>query len=327
MINSVKLEKNITKELISLKRKIKRYSTFSIICRCHATVLVSSNTDNKTKLHSPAKQLSFLIGLMLSTNEPLKPKHLDESKWNDLLNILNKLFNNYWLLYCPEQNTKREDLLKEWLGSRQIALYTFFNDYNTDSFESVEQLKDRILRYLVPFEEIVTKKMGISLTKSLEICDFITKHNQDTINQIRLLRLKEDDFRQKIVSKLENIDWQTEYIQEEVQEEAYYEIAKKIAKKTNEWGIIDTNFLKGTFKEYGEIYCENFIIERGHGDDIKYPTDISIYETKPLIKLDENRSLCPSANSLYLALIKIGEKIILESDNKSEYLKARDSSL
>ncbi len=102
MKNTELLHRNITEDLKKLEEIVKKYSTISLVVWCFVYNFTRANANQEEILHSPAKQLSFLIGVVVSTPEPKDPEELDQKKWENILNVLNKLFNHYWLLYFPE---------------------------------------------------------------------------------------------------------------------------------------------------------------------------------------------------------------------------------
>ncbi len=323
------LQTNITNDLSRLKKIIDKYSTYSIVGWCFSYNLFIGKTDREEVLHSPAKQLSFLIGVMLSIKEPDDPKELDNSKWEEILAILNKLFNHYWLLYMPEKENSinAEKPTEEWFQTREISLQAFFNYFDSGLLASIEQVKDRIMRYLLPFDEIIEQKIGISLTKSLEICDHIVKKMQNVLDEISVLKIEEQKIREELIRKHIGKEWAIEEMRRESFSGPYISIASKLFENLNKMGSVDAEDIKKKYGDLGKKYCELFIIERGQGPEIRYPTDRSIFEIKPIISDKKGKLLCPASNSLYLALNTLGEKIILESEEKSKYLQLRDKSL
>ncbi len=327
MNNIETLQETITSDLGILKNILKKYSSYSITGWCISYHLVRANTNEQEKLHSPAKQLSFLLGLMLSTIEPDTTEELDESKWYEILEILNRLFNHYWLLYLPEEAEKKEKLSDKWFEIREVSMIAFFNYFNSGLLASVEQVKDRIQRYLVPFDNIIDMQLGISLSTCLIICDFIMKRLHENMERLISLQDKEKALREELIKKHMGTEWSIEEMRKEAIAGPYMGIADEYYKEIMNIGKVDINELKEVFGDAGCVFSNTFTIERGRGSEIRYPTDESIFDVKPIIICNDNNALCPITNSLYLALNTLGEKILLGSDVKKKYLRARDKLL
>ena len=50
---------------------------------------------------SPAKQVPFLLSVLLSTEEPETSRELDEVGWKRVTGVVENLFSVYMLLYMP----------------------------------------------------------------------------------------------------------------------------------------------------------------------------------------------------------------------------------
>jgi SEC-C motif len=325
MSNIKILQDNISKDLSLLKKEMEKYSTYSVFGWCFSYNLYRSNNDREELLHSPAKQISFLIGLLVSTKEPNHPLELDKGKWHDMLNLLNKLFNHYWILYFPEE--KKDKQSKEWFRIREVSLQAFFNYFDSGLLASVEQVKSRIKKYLVPFDKIFKDEIGISLLKAIEISNYISKKNQEVVDKIQDLKIKESELREQLIKKHMEDTWSLENMQEEEKSGLYFTLANELFESMNQLGLVVRDDILKEFGDQGHIYLKNFVIERGSGSEIRYPTDKSVFEEKPIILDNNDRFLCPNSNSLFLAINTLGERVVLNSEKKEKYLKSRDRLL
>jgi len=324
MKNSERLYKNITSDLKKLYESTKKISTNSIMGWIYSYSISRANSDKDEILHSPAKQLSFLIGVVLSTPEPQMQEELDKDNWEKILELLNDIFNHYWLLYIPEKGKKEKE---EWWHKREVSLQAFFNFFDSGLLASVEQVKDRIGRYLKPFNEKIEEFLGISLEKCIEISDYISVEMQNLQDEIFDIRLAEDKLRQDLIDRHMGKDWSIEKMREEAESGPYLKLVESLYEKMSQLGFVDLKKVKDKFKDDGEIYCTIFSISRGDGPKINYPTETSVFEAKSIVLVNDEKAICPIPNSLYFSILTIAENIILSSEEKGKYFRARDKEL
>jgi len=325
MYNEKQLEENVTADLNKLEEIIQKYSTTSIFERNYSYNLVRENSDQNNILHSPAKQLSFLIGVAMSTPEPKRASELDGKNWKNILDLLDRLFNHYLLLYFPSSTEDNKE--QEWWHKRKVASIAFFNYFDSGLLASVEQVKERITSYIIPFDAIIEEKLHLSVKKCIEISDYISKQMQEASDQKMNLKTKEKSLRNALIEKHMGDNWTIDIMRKEAQAGPYLDIFKELIKNINNIGFINLKDIKNKFKKDGEKYCEIFTINRGKGPKLKYPTEQSIIYTKPLVICGNERAICSVSNSLFLAVYFLSEKIILKSKVKDTYLKNRDHEL
>jgi hypothetical protein len=92
-------------------------------------------------------------------------------------------------------------------------------------------------------------------------------------------------------------------------------------------GKISHTDLVTEFPETGETFWNLFSTERGAGPEIRYPTERSIVELKPLIRLSASESVCGTGNGLFTALLLLCELTLDKSSLRDKYLRLRDKTL
>ena len=105
------------------------------------------------------------------------------------------------------------------------------------------------------------------------------------------------------------------------------ETAIKVAGGLERLGLITFAELEAKFPSAAHSYWREFTIARGGGPEVQYPTDPSVFDNRPLIRMDEGTVFCTDANTLFLAVLKRAEETLLCGPLKEKYLRARDKSL
>jgi hypothetical protein len=129
------LERQITENLESLHAVIDRSSTESVLGWCFNQSAMALKLTDEKRLASPAKQIPFLIGILLAQSEPKEPGSLDQKEWERVKGILDKLFSSYILLYAPPKD-KLGALSEEWYRVREVSMLAFLHFFNTGLFAS-----------------------------------------------------------------------------------------------------------------------------------------------------------------------------------------------
>ena len=166
------LEEEVSKLLQRLTAILGAASTESVFGWCFGDQF-HRRIGDVDRLASPAKQIPFLFGVLLSTKPPTKPRDLAKDEWHEVKRLLDALFHSYTQLYYP---TKEQvgSLSKEWLQSRQVAMLAFLHYFNTGLLASVEQITGRIVRYVAPFDQDLQALIGLSASEALSICKWIS---------------------------------------------------------------------------------------------------------------------------------------------------------
>lgn len=94
------LEQQITEGLRELRALLSESSTYSVAAACFGHFLSTGHgIEAEERLMSPAKQIPFLLGVLLSQGEPKNPVKFDGTRWKQAQAILDRLFSAYLVLY------------------------------------------------------------------------------------------------------------------------------------------------------------------------------------------------------------------------------------
>ena len=123
--------KQLLSDVEELRRLLADYSTETIVGACTAYWLKRGSIDEVFQdLVSPAKQWSFLLGLMLTSPEPGEPKKFAERTFERAQELLNKIFLAYAWAYFAEPG---EVVTEEWIRVREVAMPAFLHYFNKAS--------------------------------------------------------------------------------------------------------------------------------------------------------------------------------------------------
>ena len=77
------------------------------------------------------------------------------------------------------------NLSEEWLKVRQVAMGAFVNHFNQGLLATPEQTSERIKAYLTKFDDQLSRDLGISGSKALEIVWWIAETLQEDLDHFR----------------------------------------------------------------------------------------------------------------------------------------------
>jgi len=167
-----------------LRDLLRRFSTESIAGMCSSFFLgrLISGSEGQ-KLVSPGRQPNFLLGLMLSSNEPEKPNQFGKEDWEKAERLLNEIFTSYAWMFWPKPK-EIDSLTESWKQVREVAMPAFLHYFNSGLLASVEQIRDRIKRYLCPFDDEIKVHFNISASETLKISDYIMGDLQSSLDNV-----------------------------------------------------------------------------------------------------------------------------------------------
>jgi hypothetical protein len=267
-----RLHDKLIEDMKNLKSLLAKCSTVTVVGMVAAKFIRWPAKD--IELSSPHRQLFYLLGLMLSTPEPTNPQEYDESAWNDSADLLERIFFAYAWMFWPTAEEARH-LNKEWKDVRKIAMPAFLNYFNSGLLASTEQVKDRIKRYILPYDSAVKDMFGLSATDMLEIADFIGQQMQADYDSLSNLIKKEEQARHVFQCEAETKNWDFQTIRRKVEHSSYGEVAQALFSALGKVSTILFGHLQDKFgSEKADIFLQTFGDERGSVEEL------STYMTK-----------------------------------------------
>ncbi|MET4109002.1 SEC-C domain-containing protein [Hymenobacter sp. UYP22] len=280
------------------------------------------NNSSEPRLHSPARQQAFLLGLLLATEEPIKPVPLNKAKWERCIHLLNEAFEAYAELFMPDQPGHQSD---EWWRTREVAGPAFLHYFSTGLIASVEQICDRIRAYCVPFDAELVQAIGLSASDALAIMTFIIDDMQQSLDVLAQLGPKQDEeklrfFRTGDFRRRHDPEFPEFY-------RTHYPILYNYQLTFLRQGLVARAKVEAAFPAQAAAFWERYAIKRGQGPALQYPTEESVFDTKPILILNEADINCPSTNTLFEAVLMSCEKALSGSSVRRQFFKHRDKVL
>ena len=318
------LEQEITAGLTELRDLLADCSTRSVAGFCFSYHMKTSHADeSERRLTSPAKQIPFLLGVLLSGPEPTQPRDFSKTEWKRAKSILERLFSAYMLLYMPTEE-QLGTLAPEWYRVREVSMLAFLHFFHNGLLASTQQIAERVKIYLVPFDYELSVALGISASQGLAICKWISDQIQEKLDELQEFTRTEREHRISLIDKAESEDWSLEALRSAAQNPCYAKIVGDLFSKMANQGIVLLSDLECAFPGIADIFWQQFSVGRGEAPEIRYPTEESIC---PLVRISDTEALCPAINELYTALLLVGERALLQGPARKRFLRARDKAL
>ena len=176
-----RLSDKISENLRHIRDILRNCSTESVVRWCMHKHYVHVSSDDG--LVARTKQLFFLLGILIESNEPPDAREFNTKDWEEINEPPNKLFLAYMELYVPTEGLV-VDQSEEWHHTHEVSLLAFYHYFNSPLLASAEQVADRIQDYLFPFDEYLLDSLGISASEALEIVLAIDCSLQDSLKEL-----------------------------------------------------------------------------------------------------------------------------------------------
>lgn len=303
-------------------------ATEAVAGMCGAYALKRSHKgDEEDDLMSPLKQMYFLLGLMLTTSEPESPTNFGPHEWRRSVGLLNAIFASYAWMYFPSKE-ELPSLSEQWWGVREVAMPAFLHHFNTGVLASVEQVAERIRRYVSPFDEGLKADTGVSASEALAVADWISNSFQTAADELLDVR---EAYRTARLASFERAIIQGRSVEEARREAVRIEqrmFSNEVLPRLQNFLKIRLDALSERFgPAIANAYWNLFVSKRGDTTDFKYLTERNPAEERPLFQVQEGVAFCPLVNALYSAILTAGEARLLASEAKGSFLKRRDRTL
>ena len=280
-----KMLNSIATGIRELQNVIRDCNTESVVQWC----LFQKGSPNPT-LQSPGKQLAFLLGLLLATDEPSDGRIFGRDDWDGVTMQLRKLFRVYIERYSPDReqfmNESAEDLKR-----RELAILAFADYFQKLVLATDEQIAEQIRTYLAPFDEQLTRDLGISASDALFIAEGILAKFETDLNSLT---------KQGTPATAEALL-------------PAYRIRRD--ELTVQHGKI------------AERFWELFTVGRDEVTPLEYPTERSIVEFKPFIRISDDVAFGCRLKEMLLPILMIGESCLLSGAKKENCRKFRSTTL
>jgi len=312
------LHEELLKDIDELKNLIKGYSTLSIV-NTVAMILRQQHLPEEKQyfLSSPAKQCFYLLGILQLSKEPKKPKELDKSSIEKIIQKLEVIFNYYALMFFPSDD-EYDELTEEWYRIGEVAMPAFLHYFNTSLMASAEQIQSRIRNSFTKFDKIIVDSIGIPVDECLQICTAVVEKQERNLEGLYDTAEKEIELRHNLLDKAEQEQWSPEQLRFQTSNSEYTELMHSFLSQMNNLFAFSPNDLNTGDKDI-QAFIREFSLQRGTGTEFTYITEENPAEIHPLMYFEDDKYFCPSTNALYLAVLKKFESILFVSSEKQKW--------
>ena len=235
-------------------------------------------------LLSPAKQILYLMGILVESPEPLKSREFGDEDMVPATEALESAFNAYRRLYSPSEGSLAQHSERS-RRARQVAMGAFASYFNQTLLITPEQSSERIKFYLTNFDTKLARDFGISATCALEIAWWIVDSLQEGL----------DEFLENPVESASRL------------------------------GKIAYSDLVHRFGLQGEVFWQLFTVERGEGRSVDYPTERTVVEEQPLIRISDDLAMIFSVHLLFTSILIRCEECLASGSMRERVFRHRDN--
>lgn len=311
------LHTQLIKKTTELRELLASFSTEAVAgsCAMHVFTRLGSDKEKPAELSSEFKQLLFLLGLMLTTPEPEQPKTFEDGVWKKVKQLLEDIFNYYAFMFWPTSK-ELSNVNAQWTKVRQVAMPAFLDYFNTALLASKEQIADRVINYLSPFDDYLRSAVGLSASDTLNITNWIGQSIQGQFDGLVDATDKVQKERLDLINRAALEGWnESKFWREARKREAAHHYTENFQRGIENLFKVRLNAIEIEFGSVrAKAFWNLFVSRRGEVADFVYMTQRNIAEEKPLFEVEEEGvSFCPMINALYFAVFRTSEDRLRES--------------
>lgn len=133
-------------------------------------------------LQSPMRQTLYLIDVYYSIIDRGETEEMDEERWQRIAKLLDEIEMTYFVnIGFSNDGDVFHDERDEQVD---VALGTFVGYFSNAVLSYEEQTRDRIIRYLKPYDAIIKNKFGFTVDEALQFITHVRKLNNGKLNDI-----------------------------------------------------------------------------------------------------------------------------------------------
>jgi hypothetical protein len=337
------MKSSLHKKLISEVKKLKRITSellledlvnFVAIEQYKFNVAMQKYRSNKNQMHeeerlsSPLKQCMYLLGIASNQDEPKQHKIIDQDKHDQIVKLLNSLFDNYAISYFPDKKELAKGLDDNWIKSREIAMTAFLHYFTSGFKVSTDQIKSWILYYFDGYEEKIKSVFGVTHRDMISAGEYFEERIKNNWADLNDLFRRADKHRLDFIKRIENGE---NYDQVVAELRSDIKVKQDFTNCLNRMNEIYSFRVNEARRSLGDpiVNCllENFVTTRGKSKDLIYITDENDVIRKPLLTSDGDKLFFIVNNSFYQAIIENIEKALSTGKGRNKFLRTRDKRL
>jgi hypothetical protein len=307
-----------------LRMLLGQFSSEEVVRKCFYIFQLSPQEARETYgLWSPYRELQYLLGLMLSTPEPVLTAKRDRSStttlWNEILVLVSDSTNAYLRLFFE----RPEQLSDEQFQRHFVAGTAFVHHFNSGPMATSAQLLARARDHLVPFDDELVRRVGLSATDGIAIVEWLHQDLQARLDRQMDYLEELDALRVRSIS----CGWSDAQTRREA--EAFQRARGHFHQRLDRDPLLilkaelEARFGRGPAEGFWRL----FVRARGSGGGFTYYTDKNPAESAPLVGISDERAYITLANALSFALVQRLEATLGLSGVRDEYLRKRGAAV
>ena len=128
------------------------------------------------------RQTLYLIDVYYSIIDRGETEEMDEERWQRIAKLLDEIEMTYFVnIGFSNDGDVFHDERDEQVD---VALGTFVGYFSNAVLSYEEQTRDRIIRYLKPYDAIIKNKFGFTVDEALQFITHVRKLNNGKLNDI-----------------------------------------------------------------------------------------------------------------------------------------------
>lgn len=132
--------------------------------------------DELGKLSSPLRQLYFLAGLMITSDDSKGQDNMfHKEKWSQIVTLLNEIETEYDKLFFP---TSSEEITEDWKHVRKVAMPSFLTYFNQGILNYEEQIINWVRDLFTKLDTLIEDELGLKTEDFLQFYENIDLLNQ-----------------------------------------------------------------------------------------------------------------------------------------------------
>ena len=320
-------QNKLEKEIDKLKNYLSNFDTMPVLGLIANDLRIHFNIKpnfSEIKLASPHKELLYVAGLLLST-EQKKNKMFSENNYRKVKRDVSKITSMYSLLFLPTKEEMEKGLTEEWRKARDVSMPVFLHYFNTTPLYYKEQVIERIQDWFFPLNDEFRKHHSFDIKTLIDFYEFITTYTQSYFDLLITLRDNASKERDNFMNseefrKAKDLEEERALAQKHPVKEAFEKFFHQISLVHH----IPISELKIKFgDDVANEIINIFSISRSPSD-FRYYTEPNPVEASPSWKLSDEFLFCPFLEQLLNAIYQYLYEFFDKSSIQQKFYTVRD---
>jgi hypothetical protein len=284
-----------------------------------------------THLQSPIRQTLYLIDVYYSIEIREESDNMSEERWNKIAILLNEIEMTYFVsigfpnnggLYHDERDKKTE-----------VSLATFLGYFSNAVLSYEEQTRDRIVRYIKPYDEYIQSCYGFTIDEALKFIIHVRGLINNKLNDIFqpyadifvLYKTHPEEWR-KLTRKFEERglndphDWWNEPELSDLKKAATTNPGEVLVYETKE--LMNVEIPPNSLQCILDFFSYNKDLLKGK---TIYYSDKHHSESHPLVQIGE-KCVCPTSKFLFEGLFFRLDEVLMKEEPSGKYKQKKGTA-